>query len=139
MALKGIMTTEEAAHRWGRTAQTIKKACTGQRGKAPLFQEGEFAKSGRNWLVTYEAMMRVYGMERKKQVEIINQELELRGRGEANPDWITMNEVVIHGEKEDVIWYIEETEEAFELVYLISKERFLNDSEMEEFSKHFKG
>ena len=46
-----VMTTAEAAERWGISAITVKQACSGQKGLPPRFKEGEeFRKSGRTWL-----------------------------------------------------------------------------------------
>lgn len=60
-----VMTTSEAAERWGLSIETIKKSCQGQKGLPPRFIEGEFRKSGRLWLVTRAGMERLYGEERK--------------------------------------------------------------------------
>ena len=56
-----VMTTSEAAERWGLSIETVKKACQGQRGLPPRFQSDEFRKSGRTWLVTRAGMERLYG------------------------------------------------------------------------------
>ncbi len=56
-----IMTTAEAAERWGLSAITVKQACSGQKGLPPRFKEGEFRKSNRTWLVTRAGMERLYG------------------------------------------------------------------------------
>lgn len=60
-----VMTTSEAAERWGLSIETIKNSCQGQKGLPPRFIEGEFRKSGRLWLVTRTGMERLYGEERK--------------------------------------------------------------------------
>ena len=62
-----VMTTAEAAERWGISAITVKQACSGQKGLPPRFKEGEeFRKSGRTWLVTRTGMERLYGKEKKQ-------------------------------------------------------------------------
>ena len=63
MTLEDIMTTAEAAERWGVDASTLKKACTGQRGYPPRFTTEECRKSGKIWLVTRAGMERLYGKE----------------------------------------------------------------------------
>lgn len=61
-----VMTTAEAAERWGISAITVKQACSGQKGLPPRFKEGEeFRKSGRTWLVTKAGMERLYGKEKE--------------------------------------------------------------------------
>ena len=60
-----VMTTAEAAERWGISAITVKQACSGQKGLPPRFKEGEeFRKSGRTWLITKAGMERLYGKEK---------------------------------------------------------------------------
>lgn len=63
MTIDDVMTTTEAAERWGVAIVTIKKACVGQKGLPPRFKEGEFRKSGHAWLVTRKGMERLYGPE----------------------------------------------------------------------------
>ena len=58
-----VMTSAEAAERWGRPDRTIRQACTGQKGYPPRFKEGEFRQSGKVWLITVEGMTRVFGAE----------------------------------------------------------------------------
>ncbi|WP_297026527.1 helix-turn-helix domain-containing protein [uncultured Dialister sp.] len=59
-----VMTTAEAAQRWGLSEVTIKKACSGQKGYPPRFTEDECRRSGpRVWLVTRQGMERLYGEE----------------------------------------------------------------------------
>ena len=60
-----VMTTSEAAARWGVSAITVKQACSGQKGFPPRFKEDEFRKSGRTWLVTRAGMERLYGKEKE--------------------------------------------------------------------------
>lgn len=65
MTIDDVMTTTEAAERWGVAIVTIKKACVGQKGLPPRFKEGEFRKSGHAWLVTKAGMERLYGREKE--------------------------------------------------------------------------
>lgn len=61
-----VMTTAEAAERWGISAITVKQACSGQKGLPPRFKEcEEFRKSGRTWLITKAGMERLYGPEKE--------------------------------------------------------------------------
>lgn len=66
MIIDEVMTTAEAAARWGLSIETVKKACLGQKGYPPRFMEGEFRKSGKAWLVTREGMTRLYGSEKEE-------------------------------------------------------------------------
>ena len=59
--LDDIMTTQEAAERWGVTADSLKQNCIGRVKNG--FKDGEFKKSGKNWLVTRQGMERLYGKE----------------------------------------------------------------------------
>ena len=59
--LDDIMTTQEAAERWNVTADSLKQNCRGRVKNG--FKEGEFKKSGKNWLVTRQGMERLYGKE----------------------------------------------------------------------------
>ena len=59
--LDDIMTTQEAAERWNVTADALKQNCRGRVKNG--FLEGEFRKSGKNWLVTRQGMGRLYGEE----------------------------------------------------------------------------
>ena len=61
--LNGVMTTAEAAERWGKSDVTVRQACTGYKKAPPRFQEGEFRQSGKVWLGTVEGMTRVFGEE----------------------------------------------------------------------------
>lgn len=65
MTIDDVMTTTEAAKRWGVAIVTIKKACVGQKGLPSRFKEGEFRKSGHAWLVTKAGMERLYGKEKE--------------------------------------------------------------------------
>lgn len=65
MTLEDVMTTAEAAERWGVAIVTIKQSCSGQKGLPPRFSEGECRKSGRTWLITRAGMERLYGEEKK--------------------------------------------------------------------------
>ena len=61
MELSDVLTASEAANLYGLDSSTLSRACTGQKGYPPLFKEGEFRKAGRIWLITRDAMERVYG------------------------------------------------------------------------------
>nr|WP_288697383.1 helix-turn-helix domain-containing protein [uncultured Allisonella sp.] len=66
MELDDVMTTSEAAERWGLARDTVKYSCLGRNGAPPRFRKGEFKKSGaRVWLVTKQGMERLYGPEKK--------------------------------------------------------------------------
>lgn len=51
-----VFTSREAAERWGLSENTVTQWCN--RNK---FDEHEARKSGKVWLVTYEAMKRITG------------------------------------------------------------------------------
>lgn len=62
MKFEDVMTTGEAAELWGKNPTTIKHLCTGIAGKIPpKFTSEECRKSGKAWLVTRQAMERLYG------------------------------------------------------------------------------
>lgn len=63
--LDEVFTTKEASERWNIAQYSIKRACTGQKGYPPRFNEDEFKKSGDTWLVTRQGMERLYGKEPK--------------------------------------------------------------------------
>lgn len=65
MTLDDVLTTAEAAVRWGIAVVTIKQACSGQKGLPPRFTPSECRKSGRTWLITKAGMERLYGPEKK--------------------------------------------------------------------------
>ena len=54
--LKSVLTFSEATKRWGLGHSTLREAA-----KHSRFLPGEIRKSGGTWLVTYEAMRRLYG------------------------------------------------------------------------------
>ena len=54
--LESVLTFSEATKRWGLGHSTLRESVRNGR-----FQEGEIKKSGSTWLVTYEAMKRLYG------------------------------------------------------------------------------
>lgn len=56
-----VMTTKEAAQKWGKLQAVIQHNCLGQKGYPPRFTEDECRKSGGTWLVTRTAMVRLYG------------------------------------------------------------------------------
>lgn len=66
MTLDDIMTTAEAAERWGIAQTSVKQLCTGAQGRPPRLTEEECKKSGRTWIVTRAGMERLYGPEKPK-------------------------------------------------------------------------
>ena len=58
MKLEDVMITQETAERWNVTADALKQNCRGRVKNG--FKEGEFRKSGKMWLVTRQAMERLY-------------------------------------------------------------------------------
>lgn len=65
-AFSEIMTTAEAAERWGKSNISVKHLCTGIQGRPPRLTESECRKSGGVWLVTKQGMTRLYGEEKGK-------------------------------------------------------------------------
>lgn len=63
MTIDDVMTTAEAAERWGIAQTSVKQLCTGAQGRPPRLLAGEYRKSGRTWLVTRKGMERLYGKE----------------------------------------------------------------------------
>ena len=61
MKFEDVLTSAEAAERWGISPVTIKQACAGQRNTPPRFTKSECRKSKGTWLVTKQGMERVYG------------------------------------------------------------------------------
>lgn len=59
--LNEVLTISEAAQVYGLATASLRMACGGQKGYPPIFKEGECRKSGSTWLITREAMERVYG------------------------------------------------------------------------------
>ena len=66
MTLDDIMTTAEAAERWGIAQTSVKQLCTGAQGRPPRLTAEECKKSGRTWIVTRTGMERLYGQEKPK-------------------------------------------------------------------------
>ena len=66
MTLDDIMTTAEAAERWGIAQTSVKQLCTGAQGRPPRLTVEECKKSGRTWIVTRTGMERLYGQEKPK-------------------------------------------------------------------------
>ena len=66
MKFEDVMTSAEAAERWGISPVTVKQACSGQRNTPPRFTQNECRKSKGTWLVTRQGMERVYGMAKIK-------------------------------------------------------------------------
>lgn len=67
MTIDDVMTTAEAAERWGLSQTSVKQLCTGAQGRPPRLLIGECRKSGRTWLVTRKGMERLYGPEKQGQ------------------------------------------------------------------------
>ena len=66
-SLVEVMTTTEAANKWGLTSDwNVKICCRGQKGYAPRFLENEYRKAGGVWLVTCAGMERVFGPRKKE-------------------------------------------------------------------------
>lgn len=61
MTFEDVMSTQEAAERWGKEASSVKHLCTGIQGRPPRLTETECRKSGGVWLVTRQGMERLYG------------------------------------------------------------------------------
>lgn len=57
--LDEVMTTSEACTRWGLSESTLRNAIRYNR----LKEDVEYRKSGKVWLITKEAMLRLYGEE----------------------------------------------------------------------------
>lgn len=66
MKLSNVMSTKEAAERWGLSQQSVKQLCIGAQGRPPrLVVDEECRKTGGTWLVTREGMERLYGPEKE--------------------------------------------------------------------------
>lgn len=65
MNFEDVMTTTEAAKRWGLSPTTVKLYCLGTKTQPPKFKKGEFRKSENVWLVTKAGMERLFGPEHK--------------------------------------------------------------------------
>lgn len=59
--IDNILTLAEAAEEWNIPIRTLQCAATGQKGFPPRFHKDETRQSGRTWLVTRQAMKRLYG------------------------------------------------------------------------------
>lgn len=65
-ALDFVMSLEEAAERWGKSTDSLRQACISRNGKPPRFIIGKEARQSKCiWLVTYDAMVRLYGEPKK--------------------------------------------------------------------------
>lgn len=60
MEISDVLTVSEAANLYQLNESTLTRACTRQKGYPPRFKEGEFRKSGKIWLITRDAMERLY-------------------------------------------------------------------------------
>lgn len=58
--IEKILTFSEATQKWGLGKSTLRESARNDR-----FNEGEIRKSGNTWLVTEEAMKRLYGEPQK--------------------------------------------------------------------------
>lgn len=61
MTIADVFTTAEAGVLWDVPVDTLKKACSGQKGFPPRFTPDECRKSGSTWLITRAGMDRLYG------------------------------------------------------------------------------
>lgn len=62
-----VMTTNEAAARWGKEHSSVKHLCTGVQGRPPRLTDEECRKSGGTWLITRAGMERLYGEEKNPE------------------------------------------------------------------------
>lgn len=74
--LSKVFTIQEAAERFGLSADTLKKYCGGMtchpKGKPaykypPKFLPGEYRLAGRTWLITLEGLERVFRVSEKEK------------------------------------------------------------------------
>lgn len=68
-AFDEIMTTQEAAQRWGKDRGSVKHLCTGIQGRPPRLTPDECRKSGGTWLITRAGMERLYGAEKNPKTD----------------------------------------------------------------------
>lgn len=61
MILDEVTTISEASKMWLVPSDTLKKACSGQKGYPPRFTQEECRKAGNNWIITRAGMIRLYG------------------------------------------------------------------------------
>lgn len=74
--LRVIYTTAEAADLWGRSAGYVRASAGGAGHMAARMHEEERRKSGRVWLVTREAMERVFGFPDTNKMRALSDSLE---------------------------------------------------------------
>ena len=55
--IKTVLTFAEASHRWGLNDSTLRKLVNTNK----LHENIDYRKSGKVWLITEEAMLKVYG------------------------------------------------------------------------------
>lgn len=69
-----VMTTAWAGDIWGRSAEEVRSAAAGAGHRAARLGDGERRRAGRTWLVTREAMEKLYGnmVPEKWRMEIKN-------------------------------------------------------------------
>lgn len=60
MNINDVMTIAEASKEYNVTVSSLRYACTGQKGYSPIFHNGECRQSGKTWLITKQALERVY-------------------------------------------------------------------------------
>lgn len=61
MKITDVFTIAEAAQLYNVTVSSLRYACTGQKGYAPIFTTDECRQSGKTWLISRDALNRVYG------------------------------------------------------------------------------
>lgn len=66
--IRGVMSLNEASKLWDLDRSTLIRAIHGQKGYAPKFIPDEVNFSSSIWLVTEEAMERVYGKRKKEHL-----------------------------------------------------------------------
>lgn len=69
--IEKVITTKEAATRWGLSQNKVQNACAGNKANPNvkiLFNTDEARQSGSTWLVTLKGMERVFGVEKSKRV-----------------------------------------------------------------------
>ena len=97
MKFDDVMTSAEAAERWGISPVTVKQACSGQRSTPPRFTSDECRKSKGTWLVTKQGMERVYGMEKVKMT--VSDLYEYIGKHNTIDDVVDITELKADGYK----------------------------------------
>lgn len=65
--LHEVLTLKEAAELWHVSVDTLKQKCIGRVKGNLAFTQEECRQSGKTWLVTREAMVRLYGEPPQEQ------------------------------------------------------------------------